>query len=429
MTGVTEHGASLPAPLAPEVRIGTELAGYRLEELVGQGGMGAVYRAEHLHLGRTVALKLLLPEREQDDGFRERFVREARTAASLQHPNIVVVYDAGQAADLLYIAMQYVDGTDLGAVLASEGALEATRALAILGQVAEALDAAHARGIVHRDVKPGNVLIDDGRAYLTDFGLTKAVSQATSLTVQGQFVGTLEYMAPEQIAGDPVDPRTDVYALGCVLYHCLTGVVPYERESQVSVIYAHLQDAPAPLRSRRPGIPEALDPVIGKALAKKSEERYGSCGELIAAARAAIGAGGPPSTAAPPPARSLENVLVADGDASVRAMARVSLRDTRTRVLEAENGERALELARQERPALLLVDWKLPGIDGPAVCKALRSDPRTAEVKIVALSSRGELDDRAAHAGGADDHLAKPFSSLRLLYAVRDALGQDVLSG
>jgi len=425
---VTDHGNSVPAPLAPDLRVGTELAGYRLDELVGRGGMGVVYRAEHLRLGRTAALKLLLPERAEGEGFRERFVREARTAAAIQHPNIVTVYDAGEADDLLYIAMQYVDGTDLAAALEREGVLEPSVALATLEQIAEALDAAHALGVVHRDVKPGNVLMDNGCAYLTDFGLTKAISAASSLTMDGQFVGTIDYMSPEQIAGDDVDGRTDVYALGCVLYQCLTGSVPFERDSQVSVMHAHLQDAPAPLRSRRPDLPEELDVVLAKALAKRRDERYASCTDLIAAARAAIGEAAP-SPRPPRETRPSATVLVADPDPSVRAMIRVSLKDAPIRVLEAEGGKSALELARREHPSLVFVDWSLPGVTGPAVCDALRADPRTAGIRIVALSSRAEaLDEQAIRDGGADGQLAKPFSSLRLLYAVRDALGQDVLS-
>src|SRR6266849_6815932 len=259
----TEHGSSPLAALAPEVRTGRELA--------GRGGMGVVYRAEQLRLERTVALKLLVPELSDADGFRERFIREARTAAAIQHPNIVTVYDAGEADGLLYIAMQLIEGTDLATTLSREGALEPTRALEILGQVAEALDAAHALGIVHRDVKPGNVLLDAARAYLTDFGLTRTMSAQTALTVQGQFVGTIDYVPPEQIKGGPLDARTDVYALGCVLYHCLTGAAPFVKDSQLSVIYAHLEEEPPSLVSLRPGLTRELDAVIAKAMAKAQD--------------------------------------------------------------------------------------------------------------------------------------------------------------
>ena len=213
----TVHGGVEPLPLATDLRAGTTLAGYRLEEVVGRGGMGVVYRACHLLLERTAAVKLLSPELAADAAFRERFVRESRMAAALEHPHVVPVYDAGEQDGLLYIAMRYVDGTDLGTVLERGGALEPSQALAIARQVGSALDAAHERSIVHRDVKPANVLIDERGAYLSDFGLTKRVSSETRLTAHGQFVGTIDYMPPEQIEGARLDPRSDVYAFGCVL--------------------------------------------------------------------------------------------------------------------------------------------------------------------------------------------------------------------
>ena len=428
----TEHGSSPLAALAPEVRTGTELAGYRIGELVGRGGMGVVYRAEQLRLARTVALKLLVPELSDADGFRERFIREARTAASIQHPNIVTVHDAGEADGLLYIAMQLIEGTDLATTLSREGALERTRALEILGQVADALDAAHALGIVHRDVKPGNVLLDAARAYLTDFGLTRTMSAQTALTMQGQLVGTIDYVPPEQIKGGPLDARTDVYALGCVLYHCLTGAAPFVKDSQLSVIYAHLEEEPPSLVSLRPGLTRDLDAVIAKAMAKDKDERYGSCAELIAAARAAVGEdAAPPSTgAAPAPLVPALKVLIADRDAAVRTMIRVSLNAGRFEVLEADDGRKALELVRRELPVLVFLDWGLTEVSGPELCQALRADARTAPTKVVALAGRAEaLDDRAARAAGADEYIAKPFSSLQLLYRVGDLLDQELVSG
>ena len=428
----TEHGSSPLAALAPEVRTGTELAGYRIGELVGRGGMGVVYRAEQLRLERTVALKLLVPELSNADGFRERFIREARTAAAIQHPNIVTVYDAGEADGLLYIAMQLIEGTDLATTLSRAGALEPPRALEILGQVADALDAAHALGIVHRDVKPGNVLLDSARAYLTDFGLTRTMSAQTALTMQGQFVGTIDYVPPEQIKGGPLDARTDVYALGCVLYHCLTGAAPFVKDSQLSVIYAHLEEEPPSLVALRPGLTRDLDAVMAKAMAKGQDERYGTCAELIAAARAALGedAASPSTGAAPAPLVPALKILIADRDAAVRAMIRVTLNAGRFEVLEADDGRKALELVRRELPALVFVDWGLTEVSGPELCQALRADARTAPAKVVVLAGRAEaLDDRAARAAGADEYIAKPFSSLQLLYRVGDLLDQELVSG
>jgi predicted Ser/Thr protein kinase len=273
--------------------IGTTVAGYRLESLLGRGGMSVVYLAEQLRLGRKVALKLLAPALAMDDSFRERFEREARRAAEIDHPNIIPIYDAGEADGQLYIAMRYVKGGDLGAAIEHDGPLGLGRTLFVLEQVASALDAAHARELVHRDVKPHNILIEDPaeRAFVTDFGIVKRTSTA-GVTKTGLFLGTVDYAAPEQLDGRPVDARTDVYALGCVLYECLTGQVPFERENEVAVMHAHLTEQPPLLTSVRPDLPKGLDDVTRTALAKDSDDRFPSCGELIGTARAAaVGSG------------------------------------------------------------------------------------------------------------------------------------------
>ena len=286
---------------------GSEFAGYRIESVLGRGGMGVVYLAEHLGLGRKVALKVLAPDLAEDERFRERFVRESRLAASLEHPNVVPIHEAGDVDGVLYIAMRYVEGTDLRALLHQDGALEPQRAAAIVGQVAGALDAAHERGLVHRDVKPANVLIakamgstSSEHAYLSDFGLTKRTSSDSGLTGTGQFVGSLDYAAPEQFEGKPLDARTDVYSLGCLLYECLTGQPPFRRDSDATVMYAHLMEqAPTP-SSVRPELPKAIDPVVARAMAKKPAERYESAGGFAADVRRALsssdaaGIGGPP---------------------------------------------------------------------------------------------------------------------------------------
>jgi len=267
-------------------RIGTELGGYRIVEQLGRGGTSVVYRAEHVRLGRTAALKLLSPGLGDAD-FSDRFLRESRLAASLDHPSIVPVYDAGEEEGLLYIAMACVEGTDLKTLIADEGRLPLRRALWIVGQIASALDAAHARGLVHRDVKPANILVGpEDRAYLSDFGAVKELASA-GMTRTGTFVGTIEYCAPEQIEGGDVDARTDVYALACVLYEAVTGEPPFHRPSEVAVLNAHLHAPPPQLTKTAPDLPSALDPVISKALAKSPLDRYGSCGELLAAAKAA----------------------------------------------------------------------------------------------------------------------------------------------
>jgi YVTN family beta-propeller protein len=279
------------APADP--RLGTRLAGYRIQTLLGRGGMGVVYLAEQDRPHRQVALKLLLAPAAGSEAFRERFLRESELAAAIDHPNVLPVYDAGETDGALWIAMRHVDGIDLAALLARDGTLVPEQALAIAGQVAGALDAAHARGLVHRDVKPGNILLalDDGavaHAYLADFGLTKRVGGARGLTVSGQVLGTIDYVAPEQIEGGPVDGRADQYSLGCVLFECLTGVVPFRRDSELAVLWAHVHDPPPELREYRPDLPAALDDAVGRALAKAPADRYPSCGALVAAAQAAL---------------------------------------------------------------------------------------------------------------------------------------------
>ncbi|MFB7663145.1 serine/threonine-protein kinase [Kitasatospora sp. NPDC056138] len=273
---------------------GRQLAGYRLGPQIGRGGMAVVYRAEDLRLGRTVAIKLLPPELARNDVFRQRFARESRAAAAIDHPHIVPVYEAGEVDGVLYIAMRYVAGRDLGVLLDRTGPLAVPQTVRIIAQVASALDAAHAHDLVHRDVKPGNILIAEGpdaerpeHAYLTDFGLTKKSLSLSGLTTAGQFVGTLDYVAPEQISGRPVDGRCDLYSLGCVVFELLTGAPPFRREDDLSLLWAHLND-PAPLiTAARPELPGALNAVLVKALAKTPDQRYDSCLGFVAALRAA----------------------------------------------------------------------------------------------------------------------------------------------
>jgi ABC-type branched-subunit amino acid transport system substrate-binding protein/DNA-binding beta-propeller fold protein YncE len=266
---------------------GTTFAGYRVDSLVGRGGMGVVYRATDLSLERPVALKLIAPELAEDKRFRARFLREPRLAASLDHPNVIPIYEAGEHDGQLYLAMRFVEGSDLKSMLERERKLTPERTLAVLAQVAGALDAAHRRALVHRDVKPANVLIDnDGHVYLTDFGITKQLGGESTDT--GRVVGTLDYLAPEQIRGDPVDGRTDCYALGCLLYECLAGAPPFRRATEAETLWAHMQEEPAPLKGHA-----ALDPVVRKALAKDREDRYAACAELVEAAAAALGLDAP----------------------------------------------------------------------------------------------------------------------------------------
>ncbi len=222
---------------------GSTVAGYRIESVLGHGSMGTVYSAHDIALDRRIALKVLTPELARDERFRERFLRESKLAAGLEHPHIVPIHAAGEADGVLYLAMRYVDGRDLSALLESLGRLDPERTLAILTQVADALDTAHGRGLVHRDVKPANILLAKGDyAYLCDFGLAKHASTVSSLTGSRAILGTVDYLAPEQIEAKPVDARVDVYALGCVLYECLVGEPPFRRDNELAALLAHVND-------------------------------------------------------------------------------------------------------------------------------------------------------------------------------------------
>lgn len=292
--------------------VGTLLGDYRIEALLGVGGMGRVYLATRMRMGQQVALKVLDPALAEDQGFRARFEREWRLAASLNHPNVIPIFDAGEVDGRLYLAMLPVAGEDLAGVLGREGSLPADRTLEVLGQVAGALDAAHARGLVHRDVKPANILIAPGQGreegdhvYLADFGLTKKAGSQSQLTRVGTFVGTLNYAAPEQFGSGQVGPPADIYALGCVLYQCLTGHVPFETQSDAQLMYMHLAQPLSSVRVHRPALPPEIDAVIARATAKDPAARTESARAVIREARAAMRLT-PAAVAAQAPTRVLE---------------------------------------------------------------------------------------------------------------------------
>lgn len=327
LQGARSLGAPAPgaAPERPRVRPsridlqpGTEVAGYRIERTLGRGGMSVVYLAEHDWLQRRVALKILAPQLAEDERFRERFVRESRLAASLDHPNVIPIYEAGASGGDLFIAMRYVEGTDLRTLLHDDGALEPVRAADIVRQIAAALDAAHEQGLVHRDVKPGNVLLARHRGsevgehvYLSDFGLTKRSASDSGITGTGQFVGTLDYAAPEQFKGGTPDERTDVYSLGCVLFECLTGEPPFTSENDAGLMYAHLQEPPPSVTGSQPGLPRAIDGVVAKAMAKAPPDRYSAAGALANEAAHALGVAGGASTGMTPERRAFRRLLPA----------------------------------------------------------------------------------------------------------------------
>jgi predicted Ser/Thr protein kinase len=272
----------------PIARTGSSLAGYRLIELGGEGGMGRVYRAVQPGTERVVALKVIRPELASDPGFRERFEVESRLAAAVDHPNVTPVYEAGEADDVLYVAMRWVEGRDLRRLLAAEGALEPERAVALLEQLAAGLDAAHAGGLIHRDIKPGNVLLEGEHAFLSDFGLARTSSGGESMTQAAGLVGTVDYLAPELVDGGTATVASDVYALGCVLFQMLTGSVPFPADGLVAKLNARVQgEAPAP-SALRPELPRGFDAVLARALAREPGRRPRTAGALAEAARRAL---------------------------------------------------------------------------------------------------------------------------------------------
>jgi serine/threonine-protein kinase len=282
--------------------VGKTFGGYSIESLLGRGGMGAVYLATHARLERKVALKVIAPELANDHEFRARFLRESQLAASLEHPNVIPIYDAGEVDGVLFLAMRYVGGPSLQTLLRARGAVSPEETLRIAEQIGSALDAAHAAGLVHRDVKPANILLSESldHAYLCDFGLAKQAS-SDGMTQAGAFLGTVDYCAPEQVEGGSVDGRADLYALGAVLFHCLAGEPPYRRESEFAVLEAHLREPPPALSTVRPALPAAFDGVLATAMAKYPEVRYASGGDLAAAfAESLSGADAAVTRAAPP---------------------------------------------------------------------------------------------------------------------------------
>jgi predicted Ser/Thr protein kinase len=284
--------------------VGETFGGYTIQSVLGRGGMGIVYLATHERLARNVALKVIASGLADDEDFRARFLRESQLAASLDDPNVIPIYDADEVDGVLYLAMRYVSGPSLQELLRERGRLSPRETLRIAEQTGAGLDAAHRAGLVHRDVKPANILLTEAgdHAYLCDFGLARRTS-SKGVTQTGFFLGTVDYCAPEQIQGGPLDGRADLYSLGSVLFHCLAGRPPYTRETEIAVLQAHLTDPPPALSSVRPGLPTPLDEVLATAMAKDLDERYPTASALVTAFANALGA---------PAAR-------ADGDATRRA--------------------------------------------------------------------------------------------------------------
>jgi serine/threonine protein kinase len=416
----TNVGVVVRPPLSESAVIphGAEIAGYRIGPQLGRGGMGVVYKAHHIRLDRAAAVKVLTPALASNDEFRERFISESQMAATLQHPNVITVYDAGEDDGLLYLAMQFVAGTDLRRLLEMEGPLEPSRALNVLAQVAGALDAAHAHGLVHRDVKPANVLVDVDRAYLGDFGLTKRFDATGGMTGVGQIIGTVDYLAPEQIDSGRVDGRTDVYALGCVVYECLSGRPPHHKDSDIAVLFAHVREEPAPLSSMVDDIPESVDDVVGKALAKSVEDRYTSCREFIFDLAMELGVDSAELASQEPSS----HVVVASEDPTTRAIVRGSLANMGVAVSELTAGDEPSWLGARRFDALI-ADATFDR-EALASVRACGGDPAPKLLLLVGRNGSGgelgaELD--------ADEELAQPFSGMQLALKLRRLIGAQAV--
>ncbi len=357
--------------------VGDEFAGYRLRSVLGRGGMSAVYQAENPRLGNVIALKILAPELAADDVFRTRFLEESRIAAAMNHPHVIPIHDMGSSGGLLYIAMRCVAGTDLRQMISKRGRLQPDMAVFLLTQAARALDAAHHRGLVHRDVKPGNLLIERGNEdgdpdhlYLADFGITKTAMSRSGLSSSGQFLGTLDYVAPEQIRGMAVLGMADQYSLGCVLYECLTGRVPFEKDLDAAIIWAHVEEQPTRPTLLRPDLPPAVDEVFARVLAKQPGDRYENCREFMAEARAALG-----DMAVPPPARG-----------SAGAGRRVGGRGGRRVAAAVVGPVGARGVSRRTHPRDGGSRWRCPGRHRPGCRGAVRG--RLRRLRRVATAPR-----------------------------------------
>jgi serine/threonine protein kinase len=361
-------GEGFPVHFA-ELRPGTRVAGYWLEAQVGAGGMAVVFRARDARLGRLVALKVLAPALASDLAFRRRFIAESRAASVVDDPHIIPVYEAGEVGGALFIAMRFVAGGDLRGVLDREGPLPPGRAAGFISPIASALDAAHRAGLVHRDVKPANILVDarPGRpdhVYLSDFGVSKGAISSVSLTGAGHFVGTPDYSAPEQIRGLAVDGRTDQYALACVAFQLLTGMPPFGRDQGMAVLLAHLSEPPPLLAARRAGLPAAANAVLARGMAKVPEKRYESCTDFADALREALGLAPYHSAAGPAPGHPPQLAVT---PRSIMTPPRSSGSTTLT-VDQVPDGTRAAAPTKPRRPGWLA---GLAGVVAAAVVLAV----------------------------------------------------------
>ena len=411
---------------------GVQLGPYRVVERIGRGGMATVYKAYHEALERYVAIKILPEFFAEEEEYRERFQQEALSVARLRHPNILAVYDFGQERGIAYLVLELINGGTLADRLGIRVDIHDT--LALLKPIADALDYAHANGVLHRDIKPSNILMHrDGTPVLADFGLARMAESVRRITASNIVMGTPEYMSPEQAAGEPLGPASDLYSLGIVAYEMLTGRVPYKADTPAAVLLSHLNKAMPAMHELRGELSRHAEDALRIALAKSPADRYASAIEFVEALTPAAWptAGGsepavPAVTAPRPPSgptRKLPSVLVVDDGAANRELIEACLAGVECEVRLAEDGESALAAVQKRAPDMVLLDVQMPGMDGHEVCRRIKTDPKHQLIPVVMVTALNSVSDRVtALESGADDFMSKPVERVELIARVKSSL-------
>jgi len=411
---------------------GVPLGPYLIVERIGRGGMATVYKAYHSALDRYVAIKVLPEFFAEEEEYRERFQQEALSVARLRHPNILTVYDFGQERGIAYLALELISGGTLADRLGTR--IEIHETVALLKPIADALDYAHTNGVLHRDIKPSNILLHrEGTPVLADFGLAKLAASVRRLTASGIVMGTPEYMSPEQAAGDPIGPPSDIYSFAIVAYEMLTGRVPFEAETPAAVLLSHLNNSMPAMHELRGELSRHVEDALRRALAKSPSERFETASEFVAAltpaawptagqieqAMAPVGSPRPPSG----PTRKVPSVLVVDDGVANRELIEACLAGIECEVRLAEDGPSALAAIETRAPDLVLLDVQMPGMNGHEVCRRIKADPNGRLIPVVMITALNSVTDRVtALDSGADDFMSKPVERVELVARVKSSL-------